>query len=516
MKSDRREVIPTNDDRRVQSNGSETVFSTGGATIMAPTVLTSITLAGALLLQAPLASAWDYAAEICVDRSTQYQVVDGWGCAEAFQRAEDVLGEYGLSSQNQSYVLDLLFDVERGAGFTILRNGIGSSNSSMSNFMNTIEPMEPSSPSAQPNYTWDHYSSGQLPVSQAAKDRGVPYIYADAWSAPGFMKTNHDDANGGYICGVPNTTCSSGDWRQAYANYLIQFWKYWNDAGVPITQLGFYNEPSFETNYASMLTNGTQAADFIRILGATIEREGIDVELTCCDDYGWNQQEALMAGLQTVDEESGRSGESYLSVITGHGYASAPTFPLSTSLRVWETEWADLAGGYTPYTFWNNSGPGEGLTWASHIQTAFTSANVSAFLYWIGAENSTSNSGLINLINDEVIPSKRFWSFAQFSRFVRPGARRIDVTGGTNGTLTITGFENVDGTVAIQVLNNATDDTTVRIQMGQGKIGNVQSYITDNYHDLDEQDSFTLGNDGFFDTVVKSRSLTSFVQACQS
>ena len=482
---------------------------------MAPMALSSMILPSVLLLIAQGARAWDYTAEITVDRSTQYQVVDGWGCAQAFQRAEDVLGEYGLSTKNQSYVLDLLFDVEKGAGFTILRNGIGSSNSSMSNFMNSIEPSEPSSPTTSPNYMWDHYSSGQFPISQAAKDRGVPYIYADAWSAPGFMKTNHDDANGGYICGVPNATCSTGDWRQAYADYLIRFWKYWNDAGVPITHLGFFNEPSFQTNYASMLTNGTQAADFIRILGKTIEKEGIDVELTCCDDYGWDQQEALLAGLQAVDE-SGKSGQDYLSVITGHGYASPPTYPLSTSLKVWETEWADLAGGFTPYTFWNDSGPGEGLTWASHIQTAFAQANVSAFLYWIGAENSTTNSGLINLINDEVIPSKRFWSFAQFSRFVRPGAHRIDVSGGTNGTLTVTGFQNVDGTVAVQILNNATDDTTIRIQMGQGKSGSVQSYITDNYHDLDAQDSFTLEENGFFDTVVKARSLTSFVQACQS
>ncbi len=79
-----------------------------------------------------------WSAYVSVDSSTTFQEVDGWGCSEAFKRAEDVLGRGGLSPQNQSYVLDLLFDVKKGAGFNILRNGIGSTNNSDVNYMNTI------------------------------------------------------------------------------------------------------------------------------------------------------------------------------------------------------------------------------------------------------------------------------------------------------------------------------------------------------------------------------------------
>lgn len=447
---------------------------------------------------------------IDVDPSTQYQVVDGWGCSQAFQRAEDVLGKDGLSATNQSYVLDLLFSLEKGAGFTILRNGIGSSNTSTSNLMNTIEPASPGSPDSTPNYVWDGYNSGQFPLAQAAKQRGAPYIYADAWSAPGFMKTNGDDANGGHLCGVSNATCSTGDWKQAYADYLVQYWKFYQDAGVPVTHMGFLNEPSFEANYASMLSNGTQAAEFIRVLGATIEREGIDVQLTCCDDYGWTDQEALMAGLQEVGPD-GKSAEDYLSVITGHGYASAPTFPLSTTKRSWQTEWGDLSGGFTPYTFWNNGGPGEGFTWASHIQVAFAQANVSAFLYWIGAENSTTNSGLINLIGDEVIPSKRFWSFAQFSKFVRPGARRIAATS-SDGDLTVTAFSNENGAIALQVLNNATADQDIKVTINGGPAKSFVPYITNNQHDLDAMPSLLQNGNGHIQATVPAKSLVSFVQ----
>lgn len=60
-------------------------------------------------------------AHISADPSQQFQEVDGWGCSEAFKRAEDAQGLYGLSPTNITYLLDLMFDVNKGAGFTILR-----------------------------------------------------------------------------------------------------------------------------------------------------------------------------------------------------------------------------------------------------------------------------------------------------------------------------------------------------------------------------------------------------------
>ncbi|KAG8981756.1 hypothetical protein FRB90_007028, partial [Tulasnella sp. 427] len=72
---------------------------------------------------------------------------------------------------------------------------------------------------------------------------GVSTIYADAWSAPGFMKTNGDQSNGGYLCGVTGETCSTVGWKQVYANFLVQYVKYYQQEGVTISHLGFLNEP---------------------------------------------------------------------------------------------------------------------------------------------------------------------------------------------------------------------------------------------------------------------------------
>jgi hypothetical protein len=42
------------------------------------------------------------------------------------------------------------------------------------------------------------------------------------------MKTNGKDSGGGSLCGVTGATCSSGDWKQAYADYLVKYIQYYS------------------------------------------------------------------------------------------------------------------------------------------------------------------------------------------------------------------------------------------------------------------------------------------------
>lgn len=48
-----------------------------------------------------------------------------------------------------------------------------------------------------------------------------------------------------YLCGTTGHSCSSGDWRQAFANFLVQYVKYYAQEGITVTHLGFLNEPDF-------------------------------------------------------------------------------------------------------------------------------------------------------------------------------------------------------------------------------------------------------------------------------
>jgi O-glycosyl hydrolase len=192
------------------------------------------------LLASAAPELYSRATTITVDTTKTYQTIDGFGFSEAFQRANLIVG---LPAAKQKNVLDILFNTTTGAGFSILRIGIGSSLDSSSDHMNTIEPKNPGGPSSTPTYVWDGKDSGQVFVAQQAAAYGVKTFYGNAWSAPAFMKTNNNENNGGYLCGVSGETCTSGDWKQAFANYLIAWSKYYASVGINITHLGFLNEP---------------------------------------------------------------------------------------------------------------------------------------------------------------------------------------------------------------------------------------------------------------------------------
>ena len=79
---------------------------------------------------------------IQVDPTQKYQTYDGIGVSEAFQRS---LVLHELNTDSQKLALDYLFSNTTGAGFTILRNGLGSSPDDPFDLMKSIAPSAPSS-----------------------------------------------------------------------------------------------------------------------------------------------------------------------------------------------------------------------------------------------------------------------------------------------------------------------------------------------------------------------------------
>ena len=415
------------------------------------------------------------ASPVRVNGAIAYQAINGFGFSEAFQRSAIMHGSLGLSPANQRNVLDLLFNTTKGAGFSIVRLGIGSSRDDGFDHMRSIEPVSPGSPAAAPRWVWDGSDNSQVWLAQQALTYGVKRIYADAWSAPGYMKSNGSDSHGGYLCGGPGQTCKSGDWRQAYASELAQYIEFYARAGVPITDVGFLNEPELSTPYASMQSDGILAAGFIPILARTLRADHLRTGIVCCDSAGWDSGTQAVQQILQVP-----AAARYLAVASAHGYQAAPTAPLTSQRPAWETEWS-VFDAWNPA--WDDGSDASGMTWAQNVMTALTSANVSAFLYWWGASEKTGNEQLIKLTGNSYQVSGRLWALAAFSRFIRPGAVRIAASGGTD--LLSAAFRNSDGSVVVELLNTATHAQRALISLqGTPAAGWATPYVTDAGHQL--------------------------------
>jgi O-glycosyl hydrolase len=456
--------------------------------------------AGGLVAGAAPAAAADTAT---INGATTFQTITGFGASEAFGEAQTVMN---ASSSVQQQALGLLYSPASGAGLTILRNWISADSGS------TIEPNNPGGPNAAPAYlpmSQTSQDAGQLWFAQQIKaDFGVTNVFADAWSAPAFMKTNGSASGGGAVCGSPGATCSSGDWRQAYANYLVQYAKDYAAAGVPLSYLGPENEANLSTSYDSMQMSPSQTAGFLDVLGPTVASSGLATKMECCATEGWDFAQQYAAAI-----ESDPTALADTSVFTSHGYTAAPTTPLGGwSKPAWETEWSTFEG-WDPA--WDDGTGASGLTWAQHIYQGLVGARLNAFLYWWGSTTPSENGdneGLIQINGSTVAPSGRLWAFANYSRCVHPGAVRIGASS-SNSAVDLAAFKNTDGTVAIVALNTGSSADPITYSLsgtGTPNGATVTPWLTNSANNVAAQSPLTVSG-GAFTASIPARSLVTYV-----
>ncbi len=466
------------------------------------TLTASLSVIGACALAVVLPSAPAFAADSAsINGATTYQTMAGFGASEAFGQASAVMN---ASSSVQQQVLADLYSPTTGAGLTILRNEIGADPG------NTIEPNNPGGPNATPNYlplSQTNQDQGQLWFAQQIKSRyGVTNIYGDAWSAPGYMKTNGSAINGGQVCGTTGASCSSGDWRQAYANYLVQYAKDYAAAGVPLTYVGPSNEPDYSTNYDSMTMSPAQMASLLDVLGPTVKNSGLSTQVSCCAPTGWPK-----AGQYAQAIEADPTALADTAVATGHGYSGAPTSPLpGWNKPAWETEWSTF-DGFNPA--WDDGSDASGMTWAQHIHQGLTGANVSAYLYWWGSTSGNGdNESLVQFSGSTVQPTGRLWAFANYSRYIHPGAVRIGASS-SNSAVDLSAFKNTDGSLAIVALNTGSGSDTITYGLSNTGVASgatVTPYLTNSSNTVAAQGTTTV-NGSSFTATVPGRSLVTYV-----
>jgi O-glycosyl hydrolase len=470
---------------------------TASVSLIASATLLGVTALTALGPSGPAAAA-DTAT---INGASTFQTITGFGASEGFGQASTI---ENAASATQTQALNDLFSPTSGAGLTILRNEISADSGG------TIEPTAPSSPTATPTYlplSSIGNDQGQLWLAQQIKaDYGVTNVFADAWSPPGFMKTNDSAINGGTLCGVPGATCSSGDWRQAYANYLVQYAKDYAADGIPLTYIGPENEANIGPAYDSMLLTPAQTANFLDVLGPTVAASGLTTQVECCATEGWDTAQQYAAAI-----EADPVANADTPLFTSHGYTEAPASALAGwSKPAWETEWSTFE---TWDPAWDDGTDASGLTWAQHIYTGLTAANLSAFLYWWGSTTPSENGdneGLIQINGSTVSSSGRLWAFANYSDFVRPGAVRI-AAASSNSAVDLTAFKNTNGSVAIVALNTATSADPITYSLsGTGSETTVTPYLTNASSDTAAQAAIPVSG-GAFTATIPARSLVTYV-----
>jgi glucosylceramidase len=197
-----------------------------------------------------------------------------------------------------------------------------------------------------------------------------------------------------------------------------------------------------------------------------------------------NRPEALAKFPDVLNDPDVRK---HISSLTVHGYDWNKFSTLSElhekfpDLPIWMTEVCYVTG-----TLFPKGGPAkspvyefsDGEFWGNMIVNDMKN-HVSGWIYWnmildqeggpwlVSTEHGDPDPNqqhpvvIIDRITKKVTYTGLYYYLAHFSRFVRPGAYRIECTGGSP-SLNFVGFRNADGSIIVNVINNG-DETDCKI-----------------------------------------------------
>lgn len=356
-----------------------------------------------------------------------------------------------------------------------------------------------------------HDPGGTLYLRAAAADH-VPVIVANANSAPAAFTTNGQSCGGQLKAGT----------EQAYADFLTDVVVHAHDAWhVTISYVSPINEPDYtrsDCTQEGMQVTPAQRATLVQDLGRDLAARAPYARVIADE----SSQVATQFNPEVPQWMSVPGTAQYVAALAHHTY----DLPSDTALQqaraigqqygkpLWATEiccFIYQPGGSPAWGEQYDPTITGGLALAQVIDQDLTQANDAAFDWWValsaalgcdpakqadcaGTVNSVGwNDGLIYFDpnfaadhNDALYPTKRLWTLGNFSRFVRPGAQRHEVTG-VPANLRVLAFRTGPQWEIVVINTNAANSpaASVRVTLpGTGPLRADGSYQTSASRDL--------------------------------
>jgi len=403
------------------------------------------------LLFEPLEQPEEHAPAIILDRSKTFQTIVGIGGALTDASAETF---YKLPAERQQEILTGLFDRQKGNGFSLCRTNIHSCDFSSDGYTYAEVPGD----SNLTHFTIAHDLKYRIPFIKAAmKVAGSDLkLFASPWSPPAWMKTNTSMLQGGKL---------RPEYYKAWASYFARFVAEYRKAGVPVWGLTVQNEPMAVQTWESCVFSATEERDFVKYyLGPALEQAG----LSSLKLMIWDHNRGIMYQRAKVVYDDPAASK-YVWGAGFHWYVGDhfdnvrmvhDAYPDKALVFTEGTEAAFSADSVKEWRWGEVFGRSMIMdlnNWAS----GWVAWNV--ILDEHGGPNHLGNYCMAPIIcntkSGELTYMNSFYYLGHFSRFIRPGARRI-VCSSNADVLLATAFLNENGTIAVVVMNQSDRDVT--------------------------------------------------------
>jgi glucosylceramidase len=382
---------------------------------------------------------------IHVDATRGYQAMEGFGAS--LTESSAWLLQKKLTAEQRRATLQMLFDREHGIGLSILRQPMGASDFALREYSYDDVAVGESDPELA-KFSIAHDRADILPILKEILAVNPDLrVIGSPWSPPGWMKTSQSMVQGALL---PSA-------YPAFTRYLVKYIKAYAEAGIPIYAITMQNEPlNIPGNYPGMGMTAVEQAAFLRDnLGPAFREAGLNTKILVFD-HNWDLIEYPLRVL------SDSKAASFAAGTATHCYGGTPTAQLELHNRfpekdIWMTE---CSGGD-----WQKGNLleqqvrliiGSTRNWAKSVVLWNLALNQDHQPYLGGCTNCR---GVVT-VNDsnvpaQVTPTVDYTALAHVSKFVKPGARRIESNSFDQGSLEDVAFQNSDGSIVLLVLNSS-------------------------------------------------------------
>jgi glucuronoarabinoxylan endo-1,4-beta-xylanase len=395
--------------------------------------------------------------DVTIDESSLQQKITGFGVSSAWA------GSYANASDP-----DYLWSTTTGAGLSLLRI---------------------------------RYGDG-LAIAQEAVKRGAT-VWMTPWGtgqngSPGGSDTTMQTANG-CKTSVPVLT-NPQDW----ANNLASWVQNAKTQGVPLYAVSAENEPDSCGINQTTSYSAAQLASWIGgYLGPAMAPLGVKV-------MGPETQNGcgFSSYFSAIQNDTAAFGAVGIFASHEYGCGTLPTEPsiAAANKEYWETE-VDTGSASGDST---GDGIASALLTAKTIHNDLTKANLNAWHYWW--LYCSNNSGCLYDTGTKMW-AKRLWVMGNFSRFVRPGWKRVSTSGTMpSGVLVSAYIDPANNALSIVAINSNTSASSASFYISGGAPCTLTPYETSASKDLGQGSNVTVSQSRVMVTL-SPQSVTTFVGA---
>ncbi|MEU8350341.1 glycoside hydrolase family 30 beta sandwich domain-containing protein [Streptomyces sp. NPDC048845] len=280
------------------------------------------------------------------------------------------------------------------------------------------------------------------------------------------------------------------DMYAAYAQHLNDFSAYMRDNGVDLYAVSVQNEP----DYAQEWTWWTPA-EMIRFLRENAGSISTKVIAPESFQYVKSFSDPILNDPQALAN---------LDVLGAHLYGTRSQdfpYPLfrqkGRGKELWMTE------VYHPNSSDSADLWPQALDVAEHVHRALVDAEFQAYVWWYIRRS-------YGPMREDGRISKRGAAMAHFSKFVRPGHVRLDVTPSPRANVHTSAYKGGDGAIVVVAVNKGASPVSQSFTLGNGASSGVTSWLTDAGRTLTPQGAVSVSN-GSFTGELPAQSVTTFV-----